>query len=201
MIILTFPYGPLGSNMYYVNTDSGNYLIDPSVEPEMVSDSKIPVKPDLILITHGHFDHIYAVDRWHDLYPDVPIYIDREDMSLLNDPRGNVSEMIDGHDVYQVPVLPLDELKDEKVKVIKTPGHTKGGVCFIFEDNDGKFIFTGDTLFAGSCGRVDFPGGSVKEMHASLMLLKELDPAFVVYPGHGPSTTIKEERGSNMFMQ
>ena len=88
---------------------------------------------------------------------------------------------------------------DLKVTVIATPGHTKGSVCFLFDEGGEKALFTGDTVFAGSVGRTDFPGGSFKELSESVNKVKELDPELAIYPGHGPESTIGEEIRTNPY--
>lgn len=199
MELKIFPYGPLSSNMYLFNTDSGVFLIDPSVDPERLNESDFPEKIDYILITHGHFDHINAVDEWSYLYPQARIYISEDDMEALTDPVANGSAQFVCSCNYSSKADIIESLKLDGLTIIKTPGHSRGSVCLLFEEGGTKVMFTGDTLFAGSCGRTDLHGGNDAQMCASLKLLSEMDPDIRVYPGHGPSSTIENERKINPF--
>lgn len=198
MTVKTFPYGPLSSNMYLLSTDSGCFLIDPSVSPKHL-EGEIPEQIDYILITHGHFDHIYAVDEWAELFPEAKVYCSLADLLCFEDPSYNSSHDFFENCSYKTRPSDVEGLKIPEFTFIKTPGHSKGSVCFIFEQGDEKLIFTGDTLFAGSVGRSDLKGGDEKELMASIRVLKSLNPDFVVYPGHGPSSTIKRELVINPF--
>ena len=199
MELKIFPYGPLSSNMYLFNTDSGVFLIDPSVEPERLKESDLPQKLDYILITHGHFDHINAVDEWSKAYPDARVYISEGDIEALNDPESNGSSVFADLCKYNTKASLIEDLKLDGLKVINTPGHSKGSVCLLFEKEGQKLMFTGDTLFAGSCGRTDLKGGNESLMLASLKLLSKMDPDIRVYPGHGPASTIENELKHNPF--
>ena len=199
MELKIFPYGPLSSNMYYLDTDSGTFLIDPSVDPYRLKNSDLPSKLDYILITHGHFDHINAVDQWSSLYPDAKVYISEDDISALTDPEANGSSTFAELCSYNTKASDINGLSVDGLTVINTPGHSKGSVCLLFEINGVKLMFTGDTLFAGSCGRTDLKGGNEKEMLSSLKLLKSFDRSIKIYPGHGPSSSIESELKFNPF--
>ncbi len=157
------------------------------------------LKPSHILLTHGHFDHIGAVEEVKEKYG-CTIYACQKESALLSDPVLNASNMS-----YRPISLTADvwvkegdviTVGDLEFKVIETPGHTEGSICFIIEN----VILSGDTLFLGSCGRVDFPTGDPTAMMASLKRLKNLEGDYTVYPGHGPSTTLEYERKTNPFM-
>ena len=154
-----------------------------------------------ILLTHGHFDHIASVDRLRNKYH-CPVYIHKNDADMLTDPEKNQSGSMMRE---PVATAPADHIIDGEemlavggmtVKVVETPGHTPGGVCYIL---DGR-LFTGDTLFAGSIGRTDFPGGSMIDMITSLKKLKELPEDYTVYPGHMETSSLKHEKINNYYM-
>lgn len=193
------PYGPLSSNMYLLDTDSGIFLIDPSVYPERLKEEDLPERIDYIFMTHGHFDHVNALDKWCELYPDAKAYISSEDMSSLTDSETNCSSIFAEKCKYKTIPEDFEKLDLDFLKVLKTPGHTRGGVCLLFDVEGQKLLFTGDTLFAGSCGRSDLPGGNNSELMESLRMLSKLDADILVYPGHGPSTSIGNECRSNPF--
>ena len=193
------PYGPLASNMYFLNTSSGCFIIDPSVDPDRLSKENIPEEVDAILVTHAHFDHINAVDKWHELFPEAPVYVSSKDSDAFSNPTANGSMFFAEKCTYKAKVSDIAEFKLDNLKVIETPGHSKGSVCLLFEEGEEKVMFTGDTLFAGSAGRTDLWGGSGKELKESFEILRRLDPDIMVFPGHGPSSTIGEELVTNPF--
>ncbi|TGE34166.1 MBL fold metallo-hydrolase [Desulfosporosinus sp. Sb-LF] len=160
------------------------------------------LKVDYILLTHGHVDHIGAVDELRGLIENVTVGIHAGDAGMLTDGKKNLSS-------YFGPGLALEKadflLQDgqeltvgkEVMKVISTPGHSPGGVCFLSSEG----LFSGDTLFAGSIGRTDFPGGSMEQLlegvKKKLLILPE-DTR--VFPGHGEETSIGEEKRDNPFL-
>ena len=150
--------------------------------------------PKYLLLTHGHFDHVGGVKEICSKY-DIPFYIsktDEEYMEKDNSVFGTLpkaSGYLKEGDVVK--------LGSREIKVIETPGHTKGGLCFLI---DGK-LFTGDTLFQGSIGRTDFIGGDIKEIISSIKnKLLPLGDDVEVYPGHGPSSSIKFEKMRNPYL-
>ncbi|GEQ16882.1 MULTISPECIES: MBL fold metallo-hydrolase [Clostridium] len=150
--------------------------------------------PKYLLLTHGHFDHVGGVKEICSKY-DIPFYIsktDEEYMEKDNSVFGTLpkaSGYLKEGDVVK--------LGSREIKVIETPGHTKGGLCFLI---DGK-LFTGDTLFQGSIGRTDFIGGDMKEIISSIKnKLLPLGDDVEVYPGHGPSSSIKFEKMRNPYL-
>jgi len=198
MIIETFTVGMLSTNCYVVNSEQTKeaIIIDPGIEFaseaqrifNYIAEGNLKVK--LILNTHGHDDHISGDIIFQKKY-NVPIYIHKYDAPSLE-------ELENGK--FPSPVL-LEEgsqikLGDETLTVMHTPGHTPGSVCLLGE----KLAFTGDTLFAMGIGRTDFPGGSINEMRHSLEKLVRLPDYFLIYPGHGPSSIIGEEKRSNPFL-
>ena len=146
---------------------------------------------EAILLTHGHFDHVGAVKELHEKTL-CKVYLHTDDLML---PENFTSgSLFYTHEYGEGDVL---ELAGLTIKVMHTPGHTGGSVCLFVDD----VIFSGDTLFQGSCGRVDFPGGNPREMLQSLRRLASLQADYRVHPGHGESTTLEAEKRYNPYMR
>ena len=198
MIIKAIPAGIYDANCYIVMDEKTKdaVVLDPGGDGEMleraIKDMKANVKS--ILLTHGHMDHVGGVEYLSDKL-NVPFYIskiDEEYMEKDNYVFGSIRNangyLEDGN------ALSFGSLN---IKVIATPGHTKGGLCFLIEDK----LFTGDTLFRGSIGRTDFIGGSFPEIIDSIKTkLLPLGDEIEVYPGHGPKSSIGYEKGYNMYL-
>lgn len=198
MIIKAIPAGIYDANCYIVMDEKTKdaVVLDPGGDGEMleraIKDMKANVKS--ILLTHGHMDHVGGVEYLSDKL-NVPFYIskiDEEYMEKDNYVFGSIRNangyLEDGN------ALSFGSLN---IKVIATPGHTKGGLCFLIEDK----LFTGDTLFQGSIGRTDFIGGSFLEIIDSIKTkLLPLGDEIEVYPGHGPKSSIGYEKGYNMYL-
>lgn len=192
MQITKIPTHILEENTYVIHTDKECILIDPGSDtPEDLQAIKevIGTKEILaILCTHNHFDHIGGLHCFNS-----PIYMHSEDIKTIRQQQALSEFAIQRSLELPRVVLPLEnsvKIGPFSCKVIHTPGHTKGGVCFLFN----KFIITGDTLFKGTHGRTDLLGGSHNEIVKSLLLLASLDEKLVVYPGHGSKTTILAEK-------
>ncbi len=204
MEIETLPVGDIGANCYLAyTTDRQGLIIDPGAEPEKilnrVRDLGLTVK--YIVLTHGHLDHIGAVEKVRQ-QTGGKVLIHALDSPCLTDAKLNLSyyfglpfecEPADGllHDGEQIV------LADKSLTVMHTAGHTAGGICLSGEG----FVFSGDTLFAGSVGRTDFPGGCMETLVESIKnKLLTLASETKVYPGHGPTTTIEEEQRDNPYL-
>ena len=197
------PLGNMGTNCYFVYkedtkdaivfdpADNGDYLY------EKLKDNGITVRA--IFLTHGHFDHIYGVKKLKEL-SGAKVYASADEVDLLEDPHQNVSEMF-GRVVSLKPDetfndLDVMDIEGMTFQVLATPGHTAGSVCFYFKDDN--ILIAGDTLFEGSVGRTDFPTGSMKTLVESInSKLMALPDNTRVYPGHGGTTTIGDERQNN----
>ena len=195
MNIKTLPLGAYQTNCYMVWADTADtcVVIDPGFEPDTVLlEAKRQGKTiEAILLTHGHFDHVGAV-RDIAAETDCKVYLCENDLAM---PTQLTAGPLYYTDLYgEGDVLKLAGLS---IKVLHTPGHTPGSVCLQCEDS----IFSGDTLFWGSCGRTDLPGGSWSTIQKSLKRLAGLSGDFKVYPGHGDSTTLSFERKMNPYMQ
>lgn len=206
LILTTFTPSAVYANCYILKDEaSGEALVvDPGaynrrfealLRQEGITDLKY------ILLTHGHFDHIGGVQslKYH-FGGDVVIH--SQDEGCLSDGDSSLASGF-GFEQNNVKadrvISDGDELTlgNYKIKVIHTPGHTKGSVCYIAPD----MIFSGDTLFRGTVGRTDFPGGSFDEMMKSLSRLSALDGDYKVYPGHEENTTLERERRYNPYMK
>jgi hydroxyacylglutathione hydrolase len=198
MQIETFTVGTLSTNCYVVNPDQNKeaIIIDPGLEFSSeaqqifnyISESKLKIK--LILNTHGHRDHISGNTIVQKKY-DIPIYIHKFDAPSLE-------ELENSKFPTNVLLEEGSQIKfgDQTLRVMHTPGHTPGSICLLGE----KLVFTGDTLFAEGIGRTDFPGGSMREMQLSLQKLVSLPDYYLIYPGHGPTSIIAEEKRTNPFL-
>ena len=193
--IHTLPLGPLQTNCYILSGKDSRKccVIDPGDQADLVleylTDNALTV--EAILLTHGHFDHVGAV-REIAAEAGCAVYICPGDLSQPPMMTGGPLFYTDTYD--EGTVLSLAGLT---IRVIRTPGHTPGSVCLLC----GDAIFSGDTLFAGSCGRTDFPGGSQAEMRESLDRLAAMEGSWRVFPGHGESTTLTEEKLYNPYMR
>lgn len=197
--------GPVMTNCYFaVNEgtnelliidpgDSANYLISKIKEKEL--------KPIAVLLTHGHFDHIMAVGEIKAAF-DIPVYAAEDEREILGDARINLSAQMSSPVSLEADCQLKDgdtvKLLGQEVVCILTPGHTKGGMCYYFKK--AGVLFSGDTLFQESVGRTDFPTGSMSTLIRSIReKLFVLPPAVQVYPGHGPMTSIENEKMYNLF--
>lgn len=208
MYIKGFAIGPVSANCYVICDDKTKIgaVIDPGdfnglllkeIEKAGIEELKY------ILCTHAHFDHIAGVGRLKGRFPEAKIAVGLEDSAALNDERLSLAAYF-GSPFY--PCVADEELKNGDVvtvgslsfNIISAPGHTVGGVLY-YEKEQGV-LFTGDTLFKGSVGRTDFPGGSSVVLMNTLKKIKNLPEECAVYSGHGEKTTIKHEKNYNMYL-
>ncbi len=197
--------GQVFTNCYFLkNKETGEMLIvDPGDYAEKIF-RKVDImqgKPVGILLTHGHFDHIMAVEEVKAKYQ-VPVYACRQEEAMLGDPSLNMTVYRKACSIRADVLLDDGEVFEAagfSVKMFHTPGHTKGSCCYYIEDEG--VLFSGDTLFCGSVGRTDFPSGSSAEIVRSLhKLVDTLPEETEVFPGHEASTTIGYEKRYNPFV-
>lgn len=202
MRIDILPVGHMQANCYVVSSQKTKnaILIDPGDEYSTIKNflEKNGLTAKFILHTHGHIDHIQADNQFN-----LPVYIHKGDLQLLLEPEKNLSSFfgypfkvkLAPKTVTDLEAIVLDDLK---LEVLYTPGHTPGGICLRTD----KAVFTGDTLFAGSIGRTDFPGASQNELLKSIQeKLLNLPDNTIIYPGHGPASTIGREKKMNPFLR
>lgn len=192
MIIKRFVVGDYLTNTYLVISGNEAILIDVGENPieviEYLKNNDIKLKS--IYATHGHFDHVLGVTEVKKYFK-VPLYIHKNDEELMKRDERTKNIEVDGY-IKEGDII---KIGNEEIKVIETPGHTLGSVCYL--TNDG--IFTGDTLFNHSIGRYDI-GGDKELLKKSLKRLMELDDGLTVYPGHGFLTTLGYEKLTNPFL-
>jgi glyoxylase-like metal-dependent hydrolase (beta-lactamase superfamily II) len=182
------------SNCYLLLQGQAALVVDPGVSLASIQ-SALEAQGAVcrgILLTHGHFDHILSLDELRAAYPDAPVYLHADDAELLSDGQKNAFALFFGQDRVWQPanrlllggeIIPLG---DEQIRVIHTPGHTQGSVCYLFGDH----LITGDTLFDGGYGRCDLYGGDWAALTRTLRRLTELPRTLRIYPGHGPSAAL-----------
>ena len=177
-----------GSNCYILISDGRAAVIDPSVDAReiiaFVENNGAVL--DKIILTHGHFDHIESIDTLREA-TSAPVYIHKDDNEMLADGEKNAYSFFFGNDrSWENADMLIEDgneilLGNEKLKVISTPGHSKGSICLL----GGEFMITGDTLFANGYGRYDLHGGDADALASSLSHLRQLDKNLTIYPGHG----------------
>jgi glyoxylase-like metal-dependent hydrolase (beta-lactamase superfamily II) len=217
VLVVGFPTGAFAANCYLVAAGEGEpcVIVDPgqdAVEPITEALRKYRLSPVAALLTHGHFDHVYSVAPICD-GNDIPAWIHPEDRAMLADPMKGISEqalsffggrleMREPNEVRELADGASLDLAGVTLTVDHTPGHTRGSVVFHSAlEEGGRVMFAGDTLFAGSIGRTDLPGGNMRTMTETLRTkILPLPDDTVVLPGHGDSTTIGRERATNPFL-
>lgn len=206
MKIIAMEVGYIATNCYIVVNEETHHgvIIDPGGDAGRIMEAvqKENITVDAIFLTHGHSDHIMALAEVAEK-TGAPVYISKEDAPMLTDPVGSLAAYIGGGALKKAAdkfYADGDEVEAAgiKFKVLATPGHTPGGVCLL----TGGVVFCGDTVFAESIGRTDFPGGSYKQLLQSIKeKILPLDDDVKLLPGHGPATTVGWERRRNPFLQ
>ena len=193
--IHTLTLGLYQTNTYIVSQEGSDrcVIIDPGYEPATILNrvALLGLQVDAILLTHGHFDHLGAV-RGIASDSDCKVYVDEKELSM--------PPTMTAGPIYYTDLYPADgqiQAAGLQVRILRTPGHTPGSVCLLIEDA----MFSGDTLFAGSMGRCDFPGSSIFDMRKSLKKLYNLTGDYRVFPGHAESSTLEHERKTNPYLR
>lgn len=207
MNILPISTGAYQEMCYLIwGADKKALIFDPGFDAETIFQALEERDLDVAayVLTHTHYDHINALADLHDKVP-APILVHSKDWEWA------FTERNQGAPYYPLPRKPATEdiqwlerskdwnIADLHFQVLETPGHTPGGCCLLFPE--GNMLVTGDTLFKGSCGRTDLPGGSPRQMKDSLNKLKQLPDEIQIFPGHGEDSTIGIERATNYFMR
>jgi hydroxyacylglutathione hydrolase len=209
MKIDRFILGDFETNCYVVRADEAArdcLVIDPGFDAERVVEFLVEQKlnPVAVILTHGHVDHIVGLDLLRSEFPGVRVYIHRLDAEMLANAAANLSTFVE----RSYTAKPADVLLEDgqtieeaciRLEVLHTPGHTPGGIC-LYARQDG-LVFVGDTLFADSVGRTDFPGGDMGQLIRGIKgKLLTLPDNTVIYPGHGMRSTVGREKRANPFL-
>ncbi|MBN2234823.1 MAG: MBL fold metallo-hydrolase [Opitutales bacterium] len=209
MKLRIFELPPIGTNAYLlIDEEEGNAALFDA--PYGASDEvdrqleRFNAKLEGVWLTHGHWDHILDVHRFN--AKDVPVWAHEADSFLIQHPESMMDYMIPG---IQLHPGKIDRFAEEgsvltilghEVEVRHVPGHSQGSVAYVF--GNGGFVISGDVVFAGSVGRTDLPGCDHETLMRSIRTqILTLDDSFVIYPGHGPRTTVAHERALNPFLQ
>ena len=206
-LVRTLHVGPMASCCYLVGEKGGEgAVIDPGDEADRIAESAglMGLAVKYIILTHAHVDHIAALEEVRNTFPDAEVAVHPDDAPMLERPSLNLSLFMGG----SVRCGPADrllhdgetlELAGLSMTVVHIPGHTPGGICLYVPE--AGIAFTGDVLFAGGIGRTDFPGGNTELLLEGIRSrLLTLPPETIIYPGHGPGSTIAEEKAGNPFL-
>ena len=203
----TIQVGTFEVNCSILSENGKAWIVDPGQDATRIIKllSEKQLTPVAVLLTHAHFDHIGAIPALQQAYPDLKVYVHKNDAKVITHP---LNQLPPDYPPVAAPKnlvafetdAKLDGLAD--VEILATPGHTPGGVCYYFSSPiPHPLLLSGDTLFAGSVGRTDLPGGDMATLMDSLRKLTALPDDTLVVPGHGPFTTIADEKAGNPFLQ
>ncbi len=199
MNVNTLSVGELGTNCYIIYDDTAAVVIDPGAEAERIIAALGGRELSAILLTHGHFDHIGAAAELKSATA-APVYMHEADEEMIDDPQKSLAFMTG---TVPAPFKPDFYVSDGDIlsfgdlsfRVLHTPGHSGGGASYVIENS----IFSGDLIFKCSVGRFDY-GSFTDEMASVKRVLSEFPDSFVIYPGHGPSTTVGYEKKYNPYV-
>jgi len=204
MILETLNLGPMQTNCYILASaaQAEAIIIDPGDEEGKIKKvlNKHKLKPAFIINTHGHIDHIGCDDKFG-----VPVYVHQNDAALLKSAEMNLSSFLANPYCVESQIKILEEAQEISLgqitlEVIHLPGHTPGGIALLLRKPQNKILFTGDSLFYHGIGRTDFPGSDEKLLLRSIKeKLFKLSDDIIIYPGHGPASTLGEEKKNNPF--
>ena len=198
---LTIQVGGFEVNCSILSENGRAWIVDPGQEPERIITllSQKGLEPAAILLTHAHFDHIGAIPGLLEKFPSLPVFVHEKDAPMFGHP---LNQLPPEYPSFAKPrnLAPNNTIERlATLEILETPGHTPGGVCYYFPKE--KLLLSGDTLFAGSVGRTDLPGGDMATLMNSLHKLTALPDDTLVIPGHGMHTTIAAERRGNPFLR
>jgi len=201
MIFDTLPVGKIDTNCYLIGDEAAKAcaVVDPGGSPERVLSmiEKSGLEPRMILLTHGHWDHVGAIPALLEKWPDLPVYAHKKELCPADEPNPHYFFPHAGKNQRTYGEGDTLDLGGLAVRVLHTPGHSRGSVTLLA----GDIMLSGDTLFAGSCGRVDLPGGDEQQMWSSLARLGRLEEDWTVWPGHGEATSLDYEKQFNPYVK
>ena len=200
----TIQVGTFEVNCSILSENGKAWIVDPGQDASRIIKllAEKQLTPAAVLLTHAHFDHIGAIPALQQAYPDLKVYVHTNDAKVITHPLNQLPPD------YPPITLPKNLVAFETcaepdgladLEILETPGHTPGGVCYHFKSL--RLLLSGDTLFAGSVGRTDLPGGDMATLMGSIRKLTALPDDTLVIPGHGPFTSVADEKAGNPFLQ